>query len=58
MDNADFSTKYQKGENFALGKTLLLPMELLKTLNPSCIDLGYADDKPCMLHIGVWCMDK
>jgi len=33
-------------------------MDLIKSLNPSCLDLGYADEEPCMLHIGIWCMDR
>lgn len=23
--------------------------------NPSCVDLGYAEDEPCVIHIGLYC---
>jgi len=58
LDSADFSTKTLKGENYEKGKTLLVPMQALKAKNPACEDLGFADDNPCVLYVGLYCMSK
>lgn len=54
-ETADFTTKYQTGSNFAKGKTLLIPMKLVINKNPSCKDLGYAEEDPCVIYIGIYC---
>ena len=53
----DFTTKFLRGGNYAHGKSLFLPIALLKTLNPACIDLGYATEGNCILYISVYCQD-
>lgn len=56
-DAYDFTTKFQKGGNYSNGKSLMIPSMLLGLLNPSCKDLGYAEDGPCALWIGVNCLE-
>ena len=58
LENADFSTKALKGQNYERGKTLLVPMKELKAKNPACEDLGFAEENPCALNIGLFCMSK
>ncbi|CDW71154.1 UNKNOWN [Stylonychia lemnae] len=53
----DFTTRFQRGENFGRGKALIVPMNLLKEINPSCKDLGYAEDSPCAIYISIYCSD-
>lgn len=54
----DFTTKFMKGGNYLNGKALLLPIALLKNSNPSCSDLGYAEDDPCVLYIAIYCQES
>jgi len=32
----DFTTKFQRGENYERGKSLIIPINLVKEINPSC----------------------
>lgn len=56
--NYEFTTKFMKGDNFAKGKTLIIPAELIKKNNLACVDLGFAESEPCILYIGVYCLES
>lgn len=34
---------------------MFLSGALMKTVNPACVDLGYAEEDTCVIYIGVQC---
>ena len=43
-DNYHFTTKFQSGGSFTNGKSLLINSTAIKTFNPACSDMGYAEE--------------